>query len=57
MMPKHPRAPAVRGKLIIFEGPDGVGKSKLVQTLANRLRTMRIRHEVVSTSANSIMIL
>jgi thymidylate kinase len=48
MMPKHPRVPAVRGRLIIFEGPDGVGKSKLIEALAKRLRTMHIHHEVVS---------
>jgi thymidylate kinase len=38
----------VRGKLIVFEGPDGVGKSRLIRALADRLRTKHIRHDIVS---------
>ena len=33
------------GKLIVFEGPDGVGKSTLAQLLVGRLKESRIRCE------------
>jgi thymidylate kinase len=36
------------GKLIVFEGPDGVGKSTMVQHCADHLAARQIQHEVFS---------
>src|SRR5438876_5268719 len=41
-------AAARQGKLIVFEGPDGVGKSSLIEALAEGLRKAHISYEIVS---------
>jgi thymidylate kinase len=35
-----------QGRLLVLEGPDGVGKSSAVRGVAERLRFLRIRHSV-----------
>jgi dTMP kinase len=37
-----------QGRLLVLEGPDGVGKSSTVRDVAERLRSLAIRHSVLA---------
>lgn len=37
-----------RGRLLVLEGPDGVGKSSTVRGVAERLRSLAIRHSILA---------